>query len=288
MANYKKARIEVKSRFNFSLWQEYLVDYHDTRIIDYLRFGFPLSVISGFQPVANNYNHSSAVKFSKHVNEYINTEIQEGAMLGPFHSHPFSNYLISPMMSRPKSDSKRRIIIDLSWNGNCSLNYNVTPHYDNTTYVLKYPSLDLIQKKVVELGNTACIFKIDISRAFRNLPVDPADVHLLGLYWDNNYFIDLAIPFGYIHGSACCQRVTDAIRFVCNKNNIWLFNYCDDLIGVTLPSRACFAFEFTKRLVENLGFPINYDKLVTPSSVVVCLGIQISVLDMSFSVPWTN
>ena len=96
------------------------------------------------------------------------------------------------------------------------------------------------------LGSSACLYKIDLSRAFRNLPVDPRDVHLLGLSWNNEYYVDLSIPFGYIHGSACCQRVTDAIRYICAINNVWVFNYCDDLIGVDFPDKAETGFHFTK------------------------------------------
>ena len=285
VANYRQARIQLPSRFNFDLWYKCLDGYIDIQVVDYLHFGFPLSVNDGFVAHAVDYNHSSATKFHKHVQEYLNTEMAEKALLGPFNKHPLENFNISPIMSRPKGNDKRRIIVDLSWKGEHSLNANVTPHYDGIPYILRYPSLDLIQKRVVHLGHTACIFKIDISRAFRNLPVDPIDVNCLGLYWDNSYFIDLSIPFGYIHGSACCQRVTDAIRYICAKNNIFLFNYCDDLIGVELPHKVEHAFRFTKNLVSDLGFPINLDKLVVPSSVATCLGIQISVIDMTFSVP---
>ena len=83
-------------------------------------------------------------------------------MLGPFSEHPFDDFLISPMMSRPKTATKRRVIIDLSWNEPHSLNANVTSSYDGTEYMLRYPSLDLIQQKVLEQGTSACLFKIDI------------------------------------------------------------------------------------------------------------------------------
>ena len=283
--NYKQARVLLPSKFNFDLWFSHLHNYHDLQIVDYLRFGFPLSLKPGFTGQAMDYNHSSADKYRKHVQEYIDTEIKEKAILGPFDSHPLENYHLSPIMSRPKTRDKRRIIIDLSWKENNSLNSNVTEYYDGIKYTLRYPSLDIIQQRLIDLGPKAAIYKIDISRAFRNLPVDPVDVNFLGLYWDTKYYIDLSIPFGYIHGSACCQRVTDAIRFICNNNQIWLFNYCDDLIGIEYPENVQFAFNFTKNLVQDLGFPVNLDKLVSPSSVATCIGIEISVCDMIFRIP---
>ena len=41
-----------------------------------------------------------------------------------------------------------------------------------------------LTSKLVALGKGAHIFKIDISRAFCQLSIDPADNDLLGLYWD--------------------------------------------------------------------------------------------------------
>ena len=67
VANYKQARIQVPSKFNFNLWYEHLSDYPDTVIVDYLRFGFPLSVVDKFDTTANDYNHASATKFPNHI-----------------------------------------------------------------------------------------------------------------------------------------------------------------------------------------------------------------------------
>ena len=35
--------------------------------------------------------------------------------------------------------------------------------------------------------------KIDISRAFRNLRVDPADAFKFGIKWKNKYYLDRAV-----------------------------------------------------------------------------------------------
>ena len=45
------------------------------------------------------------------------------------------------------------------------------------------------------------LFKVDLERAFRNLRIDPNDYDLLGLYWDQAYFIDSGVPFGAKLGS---------------------------------------------------------------------------------------
>ena len=42
--------------------------------------------------------------------------------------------------------------------------------------------------------------KIDVARAFRNSRVDPADALKFGIKWDNEYFLDSVIAFGWVHG----------------------------------------------------------------------------------------
>ena len=32
--------------------------------------------------------------------------------------------------------------------------------------------------------------------AYRIIPVHPNDLHLLGIQWQGNYFVDITLPFG--------------------------------------------------------------------------------------------
>ena len=99
-ANYVQARIRVPSKFNFSIWFKHLEKYWDTRILDYLQFGFPICQTDDFAPHCSTYNHVSAINFSKHVQEYMDTEIAEGAIIGPFDDKHFESFHTSPMLSR--------------------------------------------------------------------------------------------------------------------------------------------------------------------------------------------
>ena len=49
---------------------------------------------------------------------------------------------------------------------------------------------------IAQLGPEALLAKMDIQRAYRNVPVTPADQHLLGFLWDGNVYIDKVLPFG--------------------------------------------------------------------------------------------
>ena len=49
---------------------------------------------------------------------------------------------------------------------------------------------------VSRLGKGALMAKFDVESAYHNVPVHPSDCHLLGVKWCNQYYVDLALPFG--------------------------------------------------------------------------------------------
>ena len=121
--------------------------------------------------------------------DYIKSELALGALLGPFDHQPHPCFTLSSLMTRPKG-SGRRVILDLSF-GDHSVN-KATEHtqYDHTPFHLKLPNLDGLVHTLNILGDSARLFKVDISRAFRNMKIDPADAIHLGIKWDNKYYID--------------------------------------------------------------------------------------------------
>ena len=130
------------------------------------------------------------------------------------------------------------------------------------------------------------IYKIDISRAFRQIKVDPGDIDLLGFKFQNDYFLDLSVAFGYRNGSQIFQRCMDAIRFIMAQHGFpYLYNYIDDLIYTGLPSEIHKSFKVLTELLGKLGLDISVKKLVPPSTSVTCLGIQIDTINRTFSIP---
>ena len=83
--------------------------------------------------------------------------------------------------------------------------------FDGSKFALKLPTIDDIVSELKELGDGALLAKIDVDRAFRNLRVDPADTLKFGIKWDNEYFLDSGIAFGWVHGRSAFQMVSDTI-----------------------------------------------------------------------------
>ena len=141
----------------------------------------------------------------------------------------------------------------------------------------------LISSKILRPG--ALIYKVDISRAFRQLRIDPGDIDLLGIV-HNHLYLDGSVPFGFRLGSGFFERCSDAIRYImkCHGHNA-LLNYIDDLIYIGLPSKIHESYAFLLSLLQDLGLEISQKKLVPPSMEVVCLGILINTVNKTISIP---
>ena len=104
--------------------------------------------------------------------------------------------------------------------------------YDEVAFKLKYPTVDDIVQQVVDLDQDVVLSKIDISRAFCNLRLDPIDYDVMGLSWKNKSFIDVSIPMEAKTSSALCQRTTDVLRHIMTSKGVQLYNYIDDVICI--------------------------------------------------------
>ena len=96
-------------------------------------------------PESTLANHPSAISFSEHVDYYITTELEHGAIAGPFIHNPLPRQLIcSPLQTVPKRGStKRRVVMDLSFPPSRSVNSGI-PHdsYLDEHYKLRLPGID--------------------------------------------------------------------------------------------------------------------------------------------------
>ena len=179
---------------NLPAWEKYLADYPDQRIYQYFKFGFPLSLTDA-DSIHNTdiSNHFSALQHPQAIQQYLDKEKALGAILGPLSEIPSDNFHCSPMLTLPKDIDKRRVILNLSFPKGQSLNDNVDKQlFDGKRFTLKFPTIDDICNEIQKDPNEILMSKIDISRAFRNLRVDPGDALKFGL----SYYLDLSVALG--------------------------------------------------------------------------------------------
>lgn len=287
LPNYKLRQYPVPSRLRIPEWRTSLVHYHDSFICDFLEFGWPLeyhcveSTSSGCTP----RNHAGARNFSAAVTQYLQRERSYNAVIGPFQSNPFSSdVVILPLNSVPKSvPGDRRIILDLSWPDGASVNDGISAHeYLGEEIWLTYPSVDDIAERIVRYGRGCLIFKRDLKRAYRQFPVDPTDYHLLGYEWNGDFYIDVVLPMGLRMAAMAGQRVTSGVSYIYTGYDV--INYLDDFIEVSLPAAADEAFEFCGRTLSRLGLEESLEKACSPSTRVICLGVEFDTVNMTMAV----
>ena len=263
--NCDGVRKPVALNLNLQTWAHYLDKYDDTRLLQYMTYGFPLGDMKG-NFCRHVWNHTSATEYADHVDEFLSKEKSMGAIMGPFTDIPAHCCLISPLMSHPKDNNKRCIILDLSYGDHESINGNMERgKYDGQPYTLTLPSLDYLIRDILDCRGKPKLIKIDISRAFRNVPIDPGDALKLGMKFKEKFYLDRSLAFGAVNGTAIFHRISDAIRKILSTEHITVWNYIDDIFACVPVERAEEVFERVEQLILELGLPINGEKVVRPA-----------------------
>ena len=100
---------------------------------------------------------------------------------------------------------------------------------------LCYPTVDSLVAKIQDMGPGCLLYKKDLQKAYRQLYVDPGDIHLLGYTWDNKVFIDVCLAMGIRSAAHLCQCVTSAVALICLFQ---VLNYLDDLCRIAVKNWA--------------------------------------------------
>ena len=79
--------------------------------------------------------------------------------------------------------------------------------------------------------------------------------------------------------------MSDAVRFIMTQEGHSIWNYIDDFLCVSLPSKIHTTFSRLQELLGELGLSVSAKKLVPPSTRVTCLGIQVDTVNLSISIP---
>ena len=282
-------RIPVKSNFNIEKFAQLMETAPDKCILKFIRFGCPIEHDSS--PVSQSHTVHAGAKFAfeKHIEDYLQVEMKEAAIIGPFDSPPFdSPCTISPMNSVAKKDSNKcRVILDLSFLAGKSVNDGLSAEiFLEKWEPLVFPSIDnLIQivHKIIK-KKKVLLFKWDISRAYRWLSVDVGSIHLLGYWFHGKFYFDLVLPMG-LHYSACfCQMLTDVISYIFSQEGFEVVNYIDDFGGAEAEDTAWQAFYSLGKIISVIGLREATEKASPPSSIMVFLGLEVNLLNMTISI----
>ena len=72
---------------------------------------------------------------------------------------------------------------------------------------------------------------MDVAQAFWNLCLDPGGCIKSGIKWKGLIFIDVAIAFNWVHGTAAFQLCSEAISCIMKLHSLNLHCYIDDYVA---------------------------------------------------------
>ena len=288
LPNFLGERIPVGLAFNFAYLEDKLKFYEHKRVIQFLKFGFPIDH-DGSAVTHNIKNHQGAAhQYAGQIQEYLQQEISQRAVMGPLAKIPFKKPVgVSPLNSVPKKDStKRRVILDLSFPQGTSVNDGIrADYYLGEFSKLVFPSIDNLVRIILNKKGVVLLFKHDLSRAYRQLFVDFKDIHLLGYMFQDMYYFDLCMPMGLRSAARCCQMVTDAVTFIYFQEGHEAVNYIDDFEAAETANKAWEAFYKLGNIISDIGLQEAADKASPPSHVMVFLGLEVNTIDKTICIP---
>ncbi len=213
---------------------------YDSELVDFLEFGWPVGYLGSKWAVSALVNHKGATDYPTEIDEYLAKEIKLGAILGLFDENPLCVPLfVSPLHTVPKDKTVHRVISDLSFPKRYSVNSGISKDsYLGTVVNLSYPSVDKFSETVRKKGSGALMYKRDLSQSYRQLPLDPGDIHFMGSAWGGRLFIHRVAMMGMRSGVMMYQRTTVAVVFAMEKEDFDVMNYIDDLIVAEIEDRA--------------------------------------------------
>ena len=129
-------------------------------------------------------NQKGARQIQDKVASYLEDELKNKSIIGPFGENPFGESArISPLDTRPKRESDElRIVLNLSYpfQGG-SVNHSIDKDfYQGEPTNLTYPLVEKLANIVRMKGRGCKLFKRDLKKAYRQMHVNPGDIHLLG------------------------------------------------------------------------------------------------------------
>jgi len=226
-------------------------------------------------------NSPTIVPLLAEIRKDIAGELQAGRVAGPYSSPPFPHFVSSPLGAVPKPDGSWRIIHNLS----APLDSSINSHVLHIPVTLT--AFDRFCNLAARQGLGGFLYKVDIAKAYKAIPVRPFDWPLLGFALDGLFFYDKTLPMGLSSSAALFEKFSGATEWIVKKvlGLSDVEHYLDDFVGAAESlERAQEQLSTLIHLLEFLGWPVNPQKTVPPSQIVKVLGIVFDTIKMTLSV----
>ncbi|CAG2233744.1 unnamed protein product [Mytilus edulis] len=149
---------------------------------------------------------------------------------------------------------------------------------------LTYPRVDDLVLLIKKKGSGSHLFKRDLARAYRQIPIDIGDTFLVGFAWNGHIFFDIVLSMGLRSAAQICQRLTNAIAYIYRSLGFDIINYLDDFAGVEIPELSAKAFLELQNVLASCGIEESEHKAVGPSTRMEFLGIICDSVKMTLEI----
>ena len=128
---------------------------------------------------------------------------------------------------------------------------------------------------------------LDLKDAYFHVPVHPCHRRFLQFIWQGQAFHYKCLPFGLSSSPRVFTRITKPVVHCLRTRGVKVMFYLDDILVLgSSRSRASHSRNTVIRLLEDLGFSLNWEKSqLTPRQRFIYLGLQWDSRDLSVSLP---
>lgn len=211
-------------------------------------------------------NYPKAKLYAQHIDEDIAKEVRLGILKEVMEKPKY----LTALNANPEKD-KVRVIRDYSSPHGRSIN-------DSTWNSEKFALMSL-DDALIRMKPNIHMGKVDISSAYRAVPVRPDQHELLAFEWRGKYYLDTRLPFGLSNAPEIFVRITNVVRAMMARRGIRdTVVYVDDFLVFSESKHECeVAWSQLKTVLASLGFTVNHKphKSVPPTKMLIFLGIEL-------------
>jgi hypothetical protein len=159
--------------------------------------------------------------------------------------------------------------------------FSVNDNIPASRTIVKYCSVEDVASHLLcidPMGETF-MAKIDLSEAYRMVPIRKSDWRFLGMRVGDDFFVDRCLPMGVSSGCQIFQRISNAIVCMARDHcpvGCTIYNYLDDFLVLAKGRQDCDrALDHMIGVCQELRVPIAPHKTVRASRSIVFLGCGI-------------
>ena len=197
---------------------------------------------------------------------------------------PFLTSNVTPWVWSPKNHfTEWRTIYHLSYLEGDSIN----DYIPKDPYSLQYVRVDDAISIIKSLGQGSFMAKTVLKSAFRLIP---GNWNLLGIYQQNQYYVDLYLPFGLRSAPYLFNQLSDALEWILKTIITQGTSFIFQTIFFIAEAYACrwqclSSFSTLLRLFMSDRAPVVASKTLGPSQVLEFMGIELDSTSMEARLP---